>query len=489
MRLWPASLRARLTLWFTLVLGVPLLLFAAGAYRVFASTLLERTDAFVSDAVDAFARELVAERRMLPDAQSAAAKTVEEVRFRELQMMIFDSSGVLMARGAATEPAASDRQRQPLDLVRVRAAIAAAPWDAATLTLSDAAGGYRIHARPVRLGGVAMRLVAAYPLHDVEAVLDRIRGSFVFGLPLLLLCAALGGWFLARRSLSPVADMAARASAIGASTLHERLPVPTPGDELGGLATVINGLLDRLERSFDQQRRFMADASHELRTPTAILRTEADVTLSRGTRPETEYRASFGVVQDAARRLTRIVDDLFLLARVDAGHLVAHTDDVHLEDIVHDAVRGIRPLADQRGVTVELQDIAEAPVRGDADLLGRLVLNLLDNAVKYSPAGRAVTVSLARAGDSWEIRVADGGPGIPAEAQARLFERFFRVDIARSREESSTTGGAGLGLAIARHIAEAHGGSLVLAATSPRGSCFCATIPRDPSRRDRERAP
>jgi heavy metal sensor kinase len=345
------------------------------------------------------------------------------------------------------------------------------------LTLDDAAGGYRVHVRPAPLDGPPMRLIAAYPLHDTEAALDRIRHAFAVVVPLLLVVASAGGYFLARRSLSPVAAMAERASAIGASTLHERLPVPVQDDELGGLARVINDLLDRLERAFAQQRRFMADASHELRTPTAILRTEADVTLSRDARPEAEYRASVGVMRDAARRLTRIVDDLFLLARADAGHQVVRADDMHVEDVVDDAVRAMRPLADQRGVRLALQGVVEAPMRGDADLIGRLVLNLLDNAVKYSPIGGVVSVELAATDAGWTITITDAGPGIPADAHERVFERFFRVDVARSRVEQSATSGAGLGLAIARRIAEAHGGTLVLAASSPGCTVFCATLP------------
>ena len=481
MRPWPASLRARLTLWFTLVLGAPLIAFAIGSYEIFSSTLLDRTDKFVSDALTAFSRELAAERRMLPDAATAARKTVEEVRFRDLQVVILDTAGAVVAAGAeALEPAGAGT-RPPLDVGRLVATLRTLPWENATLTLPDAGGGFRLHARPFVLGETPLRLVAVYPLHDVEAVLDRIRRAFVVVIPLLLVSAAAGGYFMARRSLSPVAAMAARASEIGAATLHERLPVTTPGDELGGLATVINDLLDRLETSFVQQRRFMTDASHELRTPAAILRTEADVTLSRATRSEDEYRASFGVMQDAARRLTRIVDDLFLLARADAGHLVVRGESCFLEDVVLDAVRGIRPIADQREVRVEVRDLVEAPMHGDPDLLGRLVLNLLDNAVKFSPDGGVVDVDLSRDGAAALVMVTDAGPGIPADAQPRLFERFFRADAARARVESSLTSGAGLGLAIARRIAEAHGGTLVLAGSRPGETTFRASLPTSPA--------
>ena len=480
---WPASLRLRLTVWFTLVLGATLVAFAVGSYGIFARVLRQRTETFVGDALTAFSRELTAERRMLPDAGTAARKTVEEVRFRDLQIVITDSAGRIVALGAGVQEPAHERDRLPLDLNRLTQSLRSMPWVPDTRTLPDAQGGFLVVARPFVLDGTALRLAAVYPLHDVQVVLDRIRAAFLVVIPLLLAAAAAGGFFLARRGLAPVADMAARASHISASTLHERLPVGAAGDELAELATVVNGLLNRLEGSFAQQRRFMADASHELRTPTAILRTEADVTLARASRSEAEYRASFAVMQDAARRLTRIVDDLFLIARADAGHLVLRAEDIYLEEVVLGAVRGIRPIAEQRGVQVDVQvDVqaaGDAPMRGDPDMLGRLVLNLLDNAVKFTPDSGRVVVEIARTGATCTVRVTDAGPGIPAEAQPRIFERFFRADTARSRVETSAMGGAGLGLAIARHIAEAHGGTLDLIESRPGRTTFRASFPTD----------
>ncbi len=477
MTTWPASLRLRLTLWFTLVLGATLAAFAAGSYGVFARTLRARTENFVNEALTAFSRELTAERRLLPDAGTAAQKTVEEVRFRDLQIVITDSGGRVVALGAEPQEPGHERERLPLDLARLSQAMQALPWAPATRTLPDAQGGFLVVTRPLSLEGTPLRLAAVYPLHDVQTVLDRIRASFLVAIPLLLACAAAGGYFLARRGLSPVAAMAARASRISASTLHERLPVSATGDELGELATVVNGLLDRLERAFAQQRRFMADASHELRTPTAILRAEADVTLARPTRPEEEYRASFEIMRDAARRLTRIVDDLFLIARADAGHLELRAEDLYLEEVVLDAVRGIRPIAELRGVHLSVQAVGDAPVHGDPDLLGRLVLNLLDNAVKVAPAGSRVDVGIARSGAWCTLAVTDPGPGIPLEAQPRIFERFYRADAARSPVDTTVTSGAGLGLAIARHIAEAHGGRLELAESGPGHTTFRASLP------------
>jgi len=307
-------------------------------------------------------------------------------------------------------------------------------------------------------------------------MLRRIRGIFAIAIPLIILMAATGGYVLATRSLAPMSAMTIRTRAISADNLHERVPV-AGGDELVALATVVNELLDRLERAFEQQRQFMTDASHELRTPTAILRTEADVTLSRAHRTEEEYRASVQHMQEVARRLTRIVDDLFLLARADAGHLVAHREDIYLEEVVHDAARGVRQIADQRAVQVELGQVVEAPFHGDADLLGRLLLNLLDNAIKCSPAGACVDISMTSEHGRYVIKVVDTGPGIPTADRELVFNRFYRVDTARSRSEASATSGAGLGLAIGRRIAEAHGGALTLADSREGHTEFRVTLP------------
>jgi heavy metal sensor kinase len=315
-------------------------------------------------------------------------------------------------------------------------------------------------------------------LHHDSETMEAVATAYVIAIPLLLLFAALGGYFLATRSLSPVAAMSARAAEISSSNLNERLPVGSRRDELSALAEVVNGLLERLERAFAQQRRFMADASHELRTPVAVLRTEADVTLSRPARTETEYRESVSVMRDSAQRLGRIVDDLFLLARADAGHLPLRREPLYLEDVVDEAARAVRNLARERDVRVQLLPLEDSPYDGDADLLGRVLLNLLDNAIKHSSAGGTVTLALTRTAHEYHITVADEGAGISAEAQPHIFERFFRADKARSRTDGDATAGAGLGLAIGRWIAEAHGGRLDLVKSSGSGTEFVLALPR-----------
>jgi heavy metal sensor kinase len=460
------------------LLGVPLIAFALVCYIVFARTLQTRTDRFIGDALTAFSREVGAERRAALTVVQAMRSTSEEIRFRDLHIAILDDSGRIVAASDAGEnEAAPLARRAPNAGVRTLAALQALdPRQAQMLTVRETDGNYRVVVRPLVVAGQSFALSAAYSLGDNEAVLARIREMFLVAIPMLMLCAAAGGYVLAKRSLAPVASMAARAAEIGASNLHERLPVGG-GDELVGLAQVVNGLLDRLELSFAQQRQFVADASHELRTPTAIVRAEADITLSRAHRDEAEYRASVTIMQDAARRLARIVDDLFLLARADSSQLVAHRAPLYLEELLIDVTRGLRSVADRRGVHIELHLLADAPFLGDADMLGRLLLNLLDNAIKYSAEGGTVDVQMVRGDGRYEISVVDEGDGIPPELHERVFERFYRADTSRSRNESSATSGAGLGLAIARRIAELHGGRLELAESRPGRTEFLVVLP------------
>jgi len=479
-RLLPSSVRTRLTLWYTLALALPLAAFAFASYLIFSHTVRARTDAFMSDALTVFARELGAERRAGPSLDEAMRRTLREVRFREVDIVILDGSGDVVGTsphlaGALARP----RPASPPDPASLASALGSPPAGGERMgTVRRGGGAYRVLVRPLVEEGRPFRLAGVHSLADVDAMLGRIRRLFLVAIPLIILFAAAGGSFLARRSFRPVSALASRAAEIGASTLHERLPV-VADDELGELARVLNDLLDRLERSFEQQRRFMTDASHELRTPAAIVRTEADVTLSREARPENEYRASMSIVRDASRRLGRIVEDLFLIARADAGHLVVNPAPLDLDELVRDTARSVKPIADECGVRVELGSLAAAPVVGDRDLLGRLVLNLLDNAIKHAPEGSAVEVSLRAAGDACELSVVDHGPGIPPEARERVFERFFRVDAARSREASTLTSGAGLGLSICRRIAGLHGGRVELAGTRPGRTEFRVTLPME----------
>jgi signal transduction histidine kinase len=280
--------------------------------------------------------------------------------------------------------------------------------------------------------------------------------------------------------------MTARADRIRESTLHDRLAVQNPLDELGRLATTFNRLLDRLDLAFERQRRFIADASHELRTPLAILQGESEVALSKPTRTPEEYRESLSVLQHEARRLAHIVEDMFTLSRADAGQYPVNRRELYLDELVSECAHSVRTLAAAKSITLSVECNGELPIFGDESLLSRMLLNLLDNAIKYTPNGGKISVATSATHTGTQITVADNGLGIPQEFHSRIFERFFRSDQARTRPSSSagsdrsSAGGAGLGLSIARWIAEAHHGTLVLTRSDVQGTLFTVTLPVEP---------
>lgn len=475
----PRSARSRITLWYSAALALPLAAFALVCYLFFADTLRDRTDAFVADALTVFTRELSAERRAGPNLDQVIERTLQEVRFREVDIVVLDESGTVVGVSPHVRGPSQRRDYGPVpDPERVVAALSEDETvDMERVgTVHVDGGDYRVMVRRLEAEGREMRLAGIYDLAGVEAILGRLRRLFLVAIPLFVAAAAAGGFFLVRRSFAPVSRMASRAAEIGANTLSERLPVAAD-DELGKLARVLNDLLDRLEEAFEQQRRFMTDAAHELRTPTAIVRSEADVTLSGEDRTEEEYRESLGIIRDAARRLTRVVDDIFLLARADAGHRVGDRATLRFGEVVRGTVRTVKPIADENDVDIRVQGYTEVSVRGDRDLLERLTLNLLDNAVRHSPEGGVVEVLLRTGEETCELSVVDHGPGIPEEDREHVFERFYRVDEARARNESTLTSGAGLGLSICRRIAELHEGRIELVAADPGRTEFRVTLP------------
>jgi signal transduction histidine kinase len=272
--------------------------------------------------------------------------------------------------------------------------------------------------------------------------------------------------------------MSSQARRMGADRLAIRLEVPNPDDELGQLAETFNGLFDRIESTFARMRQFVTDASHELRTPVAVIRGEADVALTPPTSPD-EVAGAVEVIRDEARRLGRIVDDMFLLARADAHELHLAREEVFVAELVASCARAAASIGSARGVEVRLGDLPTSDVAclGDRDRLAQMLMNLVDNATKYAGPGSHVLLDARVERDEGPARVAisveDDGPGIPPEYQAAVFERFFCVDKARTRR----TGGSGLGLPIARWVAWAHGGTLSFAPAAGGGCRFTATLP------------
>ena len=487
-----ASLRTRLTLWHTGVLAVLITSFAIGAYVFLERGTWSRTDSALLDAAADLRSELLAERGDQMTTRGAAAEVLPEIRFTTIAFVVYDSAGGIVAasippslRGVRTAKPDSELG-PPFDPHQLTPLLRfARPQQVArTVALPDAEGGYRAALEPLTLPDGRFTAVAARSVHDEAEMLGNARLAIAIAVPLALLLSALGGWLLARKSLAPMVIMREQASRIGATNLEERLPVTTPGDEVGQLTMVINALLERVDRAFVQQRQFMADASHELRTPLAVVQNESSVALERADRPASEYQDALQVIRSASRRMARIVDDLFLLARADTGDLPIRAEPLYLNDLVKECVREARTLAAARDVRLNVDAAADAPFEGDEMLLRRLVLNLVENAIKYTPSGGRIDASLCISDGTYRLEVEDTGAGVPAALHSRIFDRFVRGDAARSHVDHDVSSGAGLGLPIARWVAQAHGGSVELERTSAAGSLFVLTLPRSPNSPD-----
>ncbi|MBA3355070.1 MAG: HAMP domain-containing protein [Pyrinomonadaceae bacterium] len=490
------SVRYRLTLWYLGVLGLVLLAFSAGVYALLTRSLNQRLDnglrASLESVATSLTRELtggLAEAEEIAEVQGlrlaeveglvekeAVHSTMEDFSSSNQAIAVFDGQGRLLAEKAA--PGDLHADLPSLDLVPVQSVyIFTLPGSRGSDTEDVRVAVRRI---PATTASAPYLIAVAQSFEANTKELELLRRSFYIAIPIALALAGLGGFFLARKSLAPMAAMSERARRISAENLEERLPVANPRDALGQLAATFNELLARLNASFDQQRQFMADASHELRTPLSVMHTAAEVTLEQPRRTESEYREALQMVDAQTRRLARIVEDMFTLARADAGRRPLHPSNFYLDELTRETARAAEVLAVRKRVSVEVSDAAEIPFRGDEGLLRQMLLNLLDNAIRHTPAGGHVSVSLAQFDSAYEITVADSGTGIPGEVQAHIFERFYRADAARSRAEPAGGSGAGLGLAIARWIAEAHDGRLELRRSDESGSVFVASLPASP---------
>ena len=341
--------------------------------------------------------------------------------------------------------------------------------------------------RTIRLSdGTPVRLVSKRHMLDGRPTLIRVGFSeeplwqsfwqvaigLIAGLPLALGLAGMGGYLLARHALSPIERMARRAHEINAESLSARLDVENPHDELGLLAQAFNETLARLERSFEQLRRFTSDASHEIRTPLTAIRSVGEVGLkTRGSGDH--YREVIGSMLEESGRLSRLVESLLTIARADSGQIQLARTAVPLLPLAQEAVSLLDVLAEEKAQHLSLEGDGDLCVEADPVILRQVVINLLDNAIKYSPAGGNISVRVVRNHSAILIEVEDCGPGIPTEHRDKVFDRFYRVDEGRSRE----AGGAGLGLAIAKWGANAHGGHLELDCPPEGGCIFRVLLP------------
>ena len=457
MRLRPRSLRASLTLWHMSALLIVLLMYAVGVFAFVRRNLSAALDERLDDDLEwAAAMADVNTDGSLkwfdedPDGNHASPW---------LQVW---SGGKLIFRTAAAErnllPGADKLAAQPDHRI---VAIRTPRSTARVLTASTS-----LYGRPVVLQVARSETQMRGELGDLMLLL-------LLGLPVGVLASGLGGYFVARRALGPVDRMTRQAQTITAARLSDRLPVEDASDELGRLASVFNEMLGRLESSFGQMRRFAADVSHALRTPLTAMRTVGEVTL-RGPSDVEAYQAALGSMLEDVDRLTMVVDRLLTMARAEAGQVTLSREPVDLADLVEDVASELRVLAEEKHQSLTV--VAHGRPRGSVDplVLRQSVVNLVDNAIKYTPEGGEVRLELWDDPAAAVVEVSDTGPGIPVQAQSRIFDRFYRGS---SAQRAPAPSGSGLGLSIAKWAVEMNGGKLKMLSTSG-GTTFRITLSR-----------
>ncbi len=317
-------------------------------------------------------------------------------------------------------------------------------------------------------------------LEPVELVQDRLLSLLGILVPVLLACAAGGAYLLVQRALRPVEQMSQTAAQISVQNLDARLPVVATGDALEELSLSLNHMLSRLRESVQSSRRFLADASHELRTPLTIIKGELQEIVRESDCPP-ELRERIGSTLEEVARLERLVSGLLVVSRLEAGEAQREWLDFDLGGLAASTVEQMRLVAEDRGVQLDASGLKPLTVRGDRGRLKQVIVNLLDNAIKFTPRGGRVSLHTEQRPRIGVLEVRDTGIGIPAEALPHLFERFFRVDQARARGGDAAEGGAGLGLSIVQSICTAHGAEIEVESTPQVGSVFRLKFPRPPS--------
>jgi heavy metal sensor kinase len=349
------------------------------------------------------------------------------------------------------------------------------PIAAGYVTITQNKTHWRIYSHPIEQpkGHFVGWLQVAQTLGPVQETIEKLHQQTLLRMPFVVLLAGLGGLFLANRALKPIDRISRTAQAISASDLTGRINYRGPTDEVGQLAATFDRMLDRLQAAFEREQRFTADVSHELRTPLTVIKGRIGVTLSR-TRTPGEYENTLQDIEKAVDRLIRLTNDLLFLARVDQGRLSWQPETLDLSDLLLAVTEQVQPLATSYNITLVEDILPDLFIHGEPDHLISLFLNLLDNAIKHTPTPGKVMVRAERTGVEVVVVVKDTGSGIPPEHLPHLFDRFYRVEVARSR----STGGAGLGLAIAYEITRLHGGTLEVESKPNQGTSFLVRLPR-----------
>jgi two-component system OmpR family sensor kinase len=456
------SIRAKLTLWYFSLAALVLVAFAVVIYLYFSRGLLNTIDASLRNHAERFAQAV------------GHPSALDEPSQPGVLILAPQFVSVLNRDGKVTDQI-PDSDGHEVPVIKPALERAATEWnpqfDEVSLSPTE---HVRIITWPARdEDGELFFVVVGQSLRDVQRAQKQLILLLAIANPLALLLASLGGLWLASRALSPVDRLTRAAERIGRGNLSERVEEHRSQDEIGRLARTFNQMISRLEQAFERERRFTADASHELKTPLAVLRGDIEVTLRRERTPD-EYRRVLRSSLEEIARLTKLTEDLLTLARSDAGESVLDLEQVQLGQLASEARAYIAPLADSAGVALSY-DAPPSPVvvEGDQKRLKQLLVNLLDNAIKYTPAGGSARLALAVEDANAVIEVTDTGRGIPSAALPHIFERFYRQTDPRD----SRVTGFGLGLAISKWIVDAHGGSIEADSQEGRGSTFTVRLP------------
>lgn len=453
------SIRVRLTIWYVVVLAVVLAAFSAGVYFAMRTSLYSNIDDSLTSRAEALDGAIDVNGgapTLDPDSAPGHPSGEEFVR-------VFDSEGELTFDNTAEVMAPE------IDQNSVTQALGGSARHDSLETSDDT---MRVFTTPIRHDSSIVGVLQVGETED--DLLESLRTLLlIIGLayPVTLVVASAGGVFLAGRALRPVDELTNVARQISADDFSKRLDMKLPDDEVGRLARTFDEMIARLDDAFRRQRQFTADASHELRTPLTSIKGQTEVALQRDRNPE-DYREVLRAVNSEVDRMIRLVGSLLTLARADSRQAPISRERVDLSQLVNDAAEQMSAAASAKGIALNVTADAVTLI-GDEDLLLQLVLNLFDNAIKYTPQGGSVSVICRADGGSGVVRVTDTGPGISAEHLPHVFDRFYRVDPSRSQ----AAGGAGLGLSISRWIAESHGGTLSVDSAPGSGSTFIVRVP------------
>jgi heavy metal sensor kinase len=453
-------LRVRLTAWYFLVLGL--------AFSAFSFLAFFEVRGSIHSAVDEGLRDRAAEIRELLERQLPPERVKHELaegsnlRGEDDILEIAETNGEWEYSSA---PATHFGLRLPT------ARTTTEKFHFSTMYSMDKP--LRVMNGQIPIDHKAYAVLIATPVDEFYEAINRFKLTLLLSVPALLLIASAGAYWLSRKAIAPVGEIARAANSIRENELSKRLPVPQTGDELQSLSETLNELFGRLERAFRRISEFTADASHELRTPVALMRTRTEIAL-RKPRSETEYRETIVRIHTELERTSVLIENLMTLARADSGSQTVQLTSLDMNEVLQEIWEPARLLANENSIHYE-QTLPKTPVlvSGNAALLRRLILILIDNAVKYTQREGRISVVLDARDDAAVTEIHDNGIGISSSDLPHIFERFYRSDASRSRE----SGGTGLGLSIANWIADAHKGEISVASTIGKGSVFQVRIP------------